>query len=147
MLLNALWLLVLSQSSATLSLDCRLPHGRWATVEPSPAWPAIWRSISSCSLTGPPASRARINAAMGDYSAFTTSCKFHPGSAGMSWLASSTLTHATGDTCCGRTPLPAALGAVVSHTPEPRPAAALLNWINFVDSTCYGLAFHVASWC
>jgi hypothetical protein len=36
---NALWLLVLARSTATLSLDCRLRTGRWTSEEPVPAWP------------------------------------------------------------------------------------------------------------
>ncbi len=36
---NALWLLVLARSTATLSLDCRLRTGRWRSDELIPAWP------------------------------------------------------------------------------------------------------------
>jgi len=36
---NALWLLVLSRSTATLSLDCRWRHGTWAQPVQVPAWP------------------------------------------------------------------------------------------------------------
>jgi hypothetical protein len=36
---NALWLLVLARSTATLSLDCRLRTGRSVSAEPVPAWP------------------------------------------------------------------------------------------------------------
>jgi hypothetical protein len=36
---NALWLLVLARSTATLALDCRLRTGRWTSDEPVPAWP------------------------------------------------------------------------------------------------------------
>ena len=36
---NALWLLVLSESTATLSLDCRLRTGHWRSDRPVPAWP------------------------------------------------------------------------------------------------------------
>jgi hypothetical protein len=36
---NALWLLVLSESTATLSLDCRLRTGRFTSDRPVPAWP------------------------------------------------------------------------------------------------------------
>jgi hypothetical protein len=36
---NALWLLVLARSTATLSLDCRLRTGNWLSTEPVPAWP------------------------------------------------------------------------------------------------------------
>ncbi len=36
---NALWLLVLSRSTATLSLDCKLWTGRWTSDKPVPAWP------------------------------------------------------------------------------------------------------------
>lgn len=39
LLTNALWLLVLSRSTATLSLDCRLRTGRWTSPLPVPAWP------------------------------------------------------------------------------------------------------------
>jgi hypothetical protein len=39
LLTNALWLLVLSCSTATLSLDCRLRTGMWRSDEPVPAWP------------------------------------------------------------------------------------------------------------
>jgi len=36
---NALWLLVLASSTATLSLGCRLRTGRWASDRPATAWP------------------------------------------------------------------------------------------------------------
>jgi hypothetical protein len=39
LLTNALWLLVLGRSTATLSLDCRLRTGRWRGDEPVSAWP------------------------------------------------------------------------------------------------------------
>lgn len=39
LLTNALWLVVLSESTATLSLDCRLSTGRWTSDRPVPAWP------------------------------------------------------------------------------------------------------------
>src|SRR5690606_29786998 len=39
MIVNALWLLFLARSTATLSLDCRLRTGRWVSDERVPAWP------------------------------------------------------------------------------------------------------------
>src|SRR5262249_2922939 len=39
LLTNALWLVVLARSTATLSVDCRLRTGRWLSSEPIPAWP------------------------------------------------------------------------------------------------------------
>ena len=39
LLTNALWLVFLSRSTATLSLDCRLRTGRWTSTEAVPAWP------------------------------------------------------------------------------------------------------------
>jgi hypothetical protein len=39
LLTNALWLLVLARSTATLSLDCRLRTGRWRSSELVSAWP------------------------------------------------------------------------------------------------------------
>lgn len=39
LIINALWLLVLAQSTATLSLDCRRRSGRWRSLQPVPAWP------------------------------------------------------------------------------------------------------------
>jgi hypothetical protein len=36
---NALWLLVLANSTATLSLDCRWRSGRWTSAVLVPAWP------------------------------------------------------------------------------------------------------------
>lgn len=39
LLTNALWLLVLSESTATLSLDCRLRTGRFTSDRAVPAWP------------------------------------------------------------------------------------------------------------
>lgn len=39
MLTNALWLLVLSQSAATLSLSCRIKRGAWVSDTEVPAWP------------------------------------------------------------------------------------------------------------
>ena len=38
---NALWLLVLARSTATLSVDCRMRTGRWTSDEPVPAWPEV----------------------------------------------------------------------------------------------------------
>ncbi len=39
LLTNSLWLLVLADSTATLSLRCRRRHGRWTSDEPVAAWP------------------------------------------------------------------------------------------------------------
>ncbi len=39
LLTNALWLLVLGRSTATLSLDCRLRTGRWRSADLISAWP------------------------------------------------------------------------------------------------------------
>jgi len=39
LLTNALWLIVLARSTATLSLDCRLHSGHWHSDEKVPAWP------------------------------------------------------------------------------------------------------------
>ncbi len=39
LLTNALWLLFLARSTATLSLDCRLRTGRWTSPALIPAWP------------------------------------------------------------------------------------------------------------
>ncbi len=39
LLTNALWLVVLARSTATLSLDCRLRTGRWRSDELVSAWP------------------------------------------------------------------------------------------------------------
>jgi hypothetical protein len=39
LLTNALWLLVLGRSTATLALDCRLRTGRWRSDEAVSAWP------------------------------------------------------------------------------------------------------------
>lgn len=39
MIVNALWLLVLARSTATLSLDCRLRTGRFTSDALVPAWP------------------------------------------------------------------------------------------------------------
>ncbi|HRX83860.1 MAG TPA: HTTM domain-containing protein, partial [Phycisphaerae bacterium] len=39
MLTNALWILVLSRSTATLSLACRLRRGAWRSAVEVPAWP------------------------------------------------------------------------------------------------------------
>jgi hypothetical protein len=55
MLANSLWLLVLSRSTATLSLDCRLRSGRWTSGEPVPAWPrylAIYQLVLTYWATG-----------------------------------------------------------------------------------------------
>lgn len=41
MLGNALWLLFLGQSTATLSLDCRLRDGRWQSERRIAAWPRL----------------------------------------------------------------------------------------------------------
>jgi hypothetical protein len=71
MLANALWLLVLAQSSATLSLDCRLRTGSWTSVEPIPAWPrylAIYQLVLTYWSTG--IQKLGINwLPVGDYSA------------------------------------------------------------------------------
>jgi len=39
LLTNSLWLLVLADSTATLSLRCRRRHGRWTSDRPVAAWP------------------------------------------------------------------------------------------------------------
>ena len=44
LLTNALWLLVLGHSTATLSLDCRLRTGRWTSASPVAAWPR-WLAV------------------------------------------------------------------------------------------------------
>jgi hypothetical protein len=55
LLYNALWLLVLARSTATLSLSCRLRTGRWVSPEPVPAWPrylAIYQLVLVYWATG-----------------------------------------------------------------------------------------------
>jgi hypothetical protein len=55
LLANALWLLVLSRSTATLSLDCRLRTGKWVGNESVPAWPrylAIYQLVLTYGATG-----------------------------------------------------------------------------------------------
>jgi hypothetical protein len=52
---NGLWLLVLSRSTATLSLDCRLRTGHWTSDKPVPAWPrylAIFQLVLMYWTTG-----------------------------------------------------------------------------------------------
>ncbi len=39
LLTNALWLLVLADSTATLSVDCRVTQGQWTSARTVPAWP------------------------------------------------------------------------------------------------------------
>lgn len=39
LIINSLWLLVLADGSATLSLRCRLRHGRWTSDQLVAAWP------------------------------------------------------------------------------------------------------------
>ncbi len=41
LLVNSLWLLVLADSTATLSLRCRLTHGRWTDDRLVAAWPRM----------------------------------------------------------------------------------------------------------
>jgi hypothetical protein len=55
LLANALWLLVLARSTATLSVDCRLRTGRWTSAAPVPAWPrylAIYQLVLAYWATG-----------------------------------------------------------------------------------------------
>ena len=55
LLTNALWLVVLARSTATLSLDCRLRTGRWCSGETIPAWPryvAIYQVVLMYWSTG-----------------------------------------------------------------------------------------------
>lgn len=55
LLTNALWLLVLARSTATLSADCRLRTGRWLSAEPVPAWPrylAVYQIVLAYWSTG-----------------------------------------------------------------------------------------------
>jgi vitamin K-dependent gamma-carboxylase-like protein len=52
---NALWLLVLARSTATLSLDCRLHTGSWTSTLLVPAWPrylAIFQLVLVYCTTG-----------------------------------------------------------------------------------------------
>lgn len=39
LIINALWMLLLAESTATLSLDCRRRTGRWTSSRLVPAWP------------------------------------------------------------------------------------------------------------
>lgn len=55
LLRNALWLLVLAQSTATLSVDCRRRTGRWHGDARVPAWPrylAIYQLVVMYSSAG-----------------------------------------------------------------------------------------------
>jgi hypothetical protein len=55
LLTNALWLVVLSRSTATLSLDCRLRTGSWHSAAAIPAWPrylAIYQIVLMYWSTG-----------------------------------------------------------------------------------------------
>ena len=55
LLTNALWLLVLSRSTATLSLDCRLRTGQWVSSVLVPAWPrylALYQLVLVYGTTG-----------------------------------------------------------------------------------------------
>ncbi|RLB53949.1 MAG: hypothetical protein DRJ42_10475 [Deltaproteobacteria bacterium] len=52
---NALWLLVLGDSTATLSVDCRRRHGRWSSDDLVAAWPRyalIWQLALVYGFTG-----------------------------------------------------------------------------------------------
>lgn len=44
LLTNALWLLLLADAGATLSLSCRLRTGRWTSERPVPSWPR-WLAV------------------------------------------------------------------------------------------------------
>lgn len=55
LIFNALWLLVLGRSTATLSLDCRLSRGAWTSTEPIAAWPrriAVYQLVLMYFMTG-----------------------------------------------------------------------------------------------
>jgi len=55
LLTNALWLLVLGDAGATLSLSCRLRTGRWTSDRTVPAWPrwlAVLQLILAYASTG-----------------------------------------------------------------------------------------------
>lgn len=55
LLTNALWLLVLSPATATLSVDCRLRTGAWWSTRPVVAWPRYLAVLQIClvyTLTG-----------------------------------------------------------------------------------------------
>lgn len=55
LLTNALWLLVLGDSTATLSLRCRLRAGRWIRSAAIPAWPrylAVFQLVVMYTATG-----------------------------------------------------------------------------------------------
>jgi hypothetical protein len=55
MIFNALWLLVLGDASATLSLDCRLRSGRWQSRRRVAAWPrylVIFQLVVIYAFTG-----------------------------------------------------------------------------------------------
>jgi hypothetical protein len=55
MITNALWLLFLGRSTATLSLDCRLRSGAWRSDDEIPAWPrylVIFQQVVVYTTTG-----------------------------------------------------------------------------------------------
>lgn len=55
MLSNALWLLVLGDATATLSVDCRRRHGRWTSDDTVAAWPRyalVWQLTAVYFFTG-----------------------------------------------------------------------------------------------
>jgi hypothetical protein len=54
-ILNAGWLLFLSQSTATLSWDCKRRTGSWTSDDEVPAWPrylAVWQLVILYTATG-----------------------------------------------------------------------------------------------
>ncbi|HZO15605.1 MAG TPA: HTTM domain-containing protein [Polyangiaceae bacterium] len=68
---NAAWLLFLSESTATLSLDCRLRNGAWTSERLVPAWPrylVIFQLVVIYTFTGFQKTSASWNPADG-YSA------------------------------------------------------------------------------
>ena len=48
---NALWILFLSECTATLSVDCRRRTGRWRSDRPVAAWPRYLRLTASIATT------------------------------------------------------------------------------------------------
>jgi hypothetical protein len=138
MLANALWLLVLAQSSATLSLDCRLRTGSWTSAEPIPAWPrylAIYQLVLTYWSTG--VQKLGINwLPVGDYSALYYILQIPSWQRGdMTWLASVyPLTQfATALTWTWENAAPLLLLALwYRNTPErPGWLRRFFNWINF----------------
>ena len=154
LLRNALWLLVLAQSTAILSVDCVRRTGRWCSDARVPAWPR-WLAVYQLALMYFTAGLHKVSAHWipgGDHTAlydilqWPAWIRFEP--SWLSWAAPLTKV-ATVATWCFEVTAPLWLLAMWWHATRDRPGRlralanrAHLRWWYFG----FGVALHLGTW-